>query len=51
VAAGDRAEALRIAASQRRLLEEVFGVLPDTDEFLIVEQCRRELARTGARTG
>jgi DNA-binding SARP family transcriptional activator len=45
VAVGDRAEALRTAESHRQLLQEVFGVLPDTDEFLIVEQCRRDLAR------
>jgi DNA-binding SARP family transcriptional activator len=51
VAVGDRAEAFRTAESHRRQLEEVFGELPDTDEFLIVEQLRRNLARTGAVRG
>jgi DNA-binding SARP family transcriptional activator len=51
VAVGDQASAFRTAESHRRLLEEVFGVLPDTDEFLIVEQFRRELAKAGAPSG
>jgi DNA-binding SARP family transcriptional activator len=51
MAAGDGAEALRYAEAHRRLLQEVFGALPDTDEYLIVQQVWRDLAGMIGRSG
>ena len=38
VAVGDRGGAVKHAESHRQLLQRVFGSLPDTDEYLIIEQ-------------
>jgi len=47
VAVGNQAEAFKCAESHRRRLQEVFGAVPDTEEFVMIEEFWRACKSCG----